>query len=1359
MLLLRFLLIPVVISLRSAPSGDSVAPAAAAPEAAPAAAPAADTAAASPDSAAPSDSASSTTSSNSTSTPTNSPTEAPVSVPLKPRTLEQMVAVNSGFQSCPTAAAGQPCAKASAELVLRMSDGETVMKKSLTTLNDSLSSIISGQTAADSKISAMSSAIFGASPDDEKALVKQIQKTRTSISTINSEATDVAQNVSSAVISVVTALGTELDKIKAVMNTQLTAMQTKTQEVLTSTAALQQNKIATVAAGFSSEKANLLNQVSTNTGQISDQAVSLKSDAAGVKAATDVQIAAVNKGADDAADDIAQIKQDAKDQVGSLNKVLTTQMQSGIQKSLDDASDEIGSSAQGVADKISSTGEKLTAELTGSVDTLSLEAEKLKTDLQAGISSSQKSVDAFSSNADAAVSEYSATANALVTKLNGTATASASGVQKGQDDAEELANTVGGALNQLAGKSSASIATATNNLEKGLDEAQNDVSRTIGNAFGQIGSELERVNTDIAGSKTAAADLVNKLKETAAGAVADANGQIGGNSEAQAKALADVLDAVGSSGDMLDAKIKEKGDSLEGRFSALVQTLLGSLDESSEMTAELGAGGRSQAARTGEETAKLVANGAAKISEQTQQQSAQQQAAVDEIKKTLMGLTGASAEDMKKLNAALAALAKAQGGNEAGAAALVQALIDSASKSESDSHYLANLLATSASAANAAEQSASQAVGSQVNGLLTGLKGSLQEYAGQFSSLFGGQLSGAQQQVSDLLSKLASSSNSQKAIASDAKAHLTTLVSSLNALSTPAEKSYADLQQLLKDKAKAASLAQQAHLADIQSKSDTQLDDLRTSLASAIGSQSTKTASEMTGLYNTIRGKVNDVVSTLQQQAEAVAKLESAAKYDSDAAATWAEWFATQVNTEREAVRQTSGEQTEALASLQTLISNWSSEVDKNVTDTRAKLEVALAQLPDLTSAKLTDTADSLEANSKVMSEYIEKLKVAFEAQRSAEAAYVQQQSLLRLSAILGVDRATLETKVGLMTQVDGAGLTGTALAQKMAAALASLADAVQASDAQDGKLMKDIKDQVSSLGSNAASLTGFFQNQLSKEFSEVYVQQQEAQAAMSKMIAEETARTGNYSQALAGQLKEVTKALEDSSIRNSLAMAGDKKNLFSLTGDMTAVSDQARLQLVRLLHEVQKEVEEAQRVNKAVQATGSAKISSVHQVLAQFSDVIGGYLKDSRAQFDQVRSRLATFKGDVSTRLKKSEDYVVALAGTAGDAAGATSESQSALSDRMQTFSESVQKDLVDLEQERSAMLQRSENEVSELRAAVDRTVSKVKVMQDKADTDIQSWLDSEETRVDDLITNATKSLSSGTAKISFLRRTDELV
>lgn len=153
------------------------------------------------------------------------------------------------------------------------------------------------------------------------------------------------------------------------------------------------------------------------------------------------------------------------------------------------------------------------------------------------------------------------------------------------------------------------------------------------------------------------------------------------------------------------------------------------------------------------------------------------------------------------------------------------------------------------------------------------------------------------------------------------------------------------------------------------------------------------------------------------------------------------------------------------------------------------------------------------------MMKYVEDLKVKFDAQSAS--SYLQQQSTLRLAAILGIDRAAAEANVGLMSKVNGQGLDQVEIARRSANILSSIyADAIQAEN--DPTALAKIRNEIGNLTSTAGMLGKHFSAYMEKEFSDLTIGQQKQQTAFTRFIQEEAIKSGTKSKSIAGFLASI---------------------------------------------------------------------------------------------------------------------------------------------------------------------------------------------------------------------------------------------
>jgi hypothetical protein len=112
--------------------------------------------------------------------------------------------------------------------------------------------------------------------------------------------------------------------------------------------------------------------------------------------------------------------------------------------------------------------------------------------------------------------------------------------------------------------------------------------------------------------------------------------------------------------------------------------------------------------------------------------------------------------------------------------------------------------------------------------------------------------------------------------------------------------------------------------------------------------------------------------------------------------------------------------------------------------------------------------------------------------------------------AILGIDRAAVEAKVGLMSKVNGQGLDQVEIARKSANIMSSIADAVQAEN--DPPALAKIRNEIGNLTSTAGMLGKHFSAYMGKEFCDLTIDQQTQQTAFAQFIQEEAIKSDTKS-------------------------------------------------------------------------------------------------------------------------------------------------------------------------------------------------------------------------------------------------------
>ena len=1279
------------------------------------------------------DSDSDTTSSSSSSGSSNSSSSTNATQAIVPATVQpsDYVAMDDRFAAC-TNPLDPGCLDAEAKLALLMSASQTQMTSDISGMSSTIQAMLGQQATQQKQIKDMKTLILGGSSTDPDSLLNKLITVKKTVGLTTDTVTNASQTVFSTIHNISNAVSKEILNIQTTMKAQFADIKNDTAAILATNAAQQKQALQIAKQGMARESASIVSQVGANSQILGSATNDLNKGTSTLKTTASSQISQLTGSLNTAGNNINNLGAMSAQQLGSMQQFLSGKITDTLSTAKADGAKTINATGSNYQASISQTAASLSSSLNSQASTLADKVNGVTNAIASNVTRAQGALGAASAAAIGQISDFQNSAGGFLSKLNDSANSGAYDMSAMTGESAEMAEALSNLLSGTSSSTQQAIKSALGVVDRSKAGLADAASSATGNLDRTMAQQLRNLLSGITSVQDEATSSGQSAQNQARSMIASAQADMNDDAAGQAGAVGSTLDGVSSAKALLNALIGSQGDAMSSRFSDLAKTMQAALLDGANTASEVGAAGQAHASQLQSSVTSLLNSQSSKAAQQLTSSANQQASLLAQLRNSVVDQTSQSSGNVLNLKSAISALMQALQSSQDGASSLNDNLNSLTSSTQGNLAQLATLLANSQQAAETAAEGAGQQVRSGISQTTTGLKSSIQQYATNFTSLFSSRLADVQSSNSRTIQQLKSDGSQQQALANDAQDRLNSLNSLLSSIGGPTSSSFSALTNYLTQMAQQEELQREQGLVAVQTQADGSLEDLRSSLSGQITQQIGSVQGKAQSLAGSVSSKVSGLMQILQQQAMSVASLESTAAAGNAAAAAWADQFLTNLNNQRMSLGTTTGAQLAQLDDLQSQLTNWSSQIDANITSTQGELQAALAQIPNITAEKLDNTAATLAQNKRVMQLYISNLSDAFEAQRAAEAAYVQQQSILRLSAILGIDQATLKSKVGLLNSLSAHSSSSTEAAKKTAEALSALADSVSASRDSNSAALKSVQDQITNLSSNTGSLSSFFATNLNKQFSDVYIRQQEAQTNLSKQIQAEAIRTGNLSNVLGNQLSKVVADLQNKSIQATLALATDQQDIFRMGSTVRSLGDDARKQLIILLHQVQNEVGEANRINAAISKTGATRISTVQGVMNEFAGVVQSYLGDARDDFTDIKENLEGFKKSLSEQIKVEEDYLIGMANTSVTATSQSKAAQSALADRMKNFAQKIQKSLNDLQEERSVIQTRNENEFQELQSEVEAAVKRVKADQAQTASDIQGWLDEEDAKID---------------------------
>jgi hypothetical protein len=397
--------------------------------------------------------------------------------------------------------------------------------------------------------------------------------------------------------------------------------------------------------------------------------------------------------------------------------------------------------------------------------------------------------------------------------------------------------------------------------------------------------------------------------------------------------------------------------------------------------------------------------------------------------------------------------------------------------------------------------------------------------------------------------------------------------------------------------------------------------------------------------------------------------------------------------------------------------------------------------IPQITAAKAGDVESTFSASSENMRGYLNTLKAAFDQMRQTEAQYVQQQSLRRLSTLMGIDRASLENSNVLMQLLGVTDLSQLGDERQIATVLQGLADGVSALQSKDVDSFNALKDQVGNLDSNSKGLFAQLLTKTGGSLSDLYSKYAAEQHALQQTISAAADKDQLRTKALGDALSGMLGSIRNGSQVLNTQIASDRKDIYGIEGEVRQLGDDSMISLSRLLHSVQSQSESADSALATAQRVNADRVASVRDVVISFVHAMQEYVDGSRSGFDDIKTKLDSYQDYLNHKLSVSDAYMLSAAQSTQTELSATADLAQALQNRIEAFNARAKQQLFNVEDERSAIEARHEQELTLLKNKLASVTRQVNDDQDSMSKQVDAWLSEEDADLGFGVSNPTNA------------------
>jgi hypothetical protein len=1240
-----------------------------------------------------------------------------------------LITSDAGFQACNSGKlSSAECQQAMTKMLASMTQTHRDVAMDLGNVNTQLQAIDAQQAEGINKINAINRAIYGDGSDSNPGLMNSLQKVALALGDIQNTVRSQAADISNKSATVRAATETKINNVKKVMDVKLQQVEQQINDLLTQQATAQQQTLVNANNNMVQAAQNAQGAISANNQAIGASSRVLLDAVETFRqgASNDIQGISVRAGA--SVSNLKTLSDAAEEDLENLGTQMKTEAKSAVNDALASSRATLGATVNSTSSSLNDIRTQALAALQDANKALGSEISQTQAEIDASIQTTkvqmaqmtdtgQKGLSSFSSMADAGVAALQAAQQASGQQM----AADAQATQTELNDVSNLVNNY-----QKTGLDAiAAIEAKANSLQGPMQSQVSDRLAKQGQASGQ---ELLRINSAIG-------DLLNRISadggdamNTLSAYIGDVQSRAGDDAKFQQDTLSDTQSAIKTASELAKGRLKLQSDKADSTLSGLATILGGSIDDAASTLADVNAANSAKQRSIQSQYQQQITDQESALNRQVNEAKMSQQQGFQDLQSKQAQKAQNIAALIAQLMGVLDNVNTAAQASSSDLSSLEGKLASAQSSTDSDVQRLLKLIEGSESAANAGASGAQAKLQFALSAMGDQLSGSLKNYASQFNGDLSSAIASLTQMSDDTLAKLSASGAIQTNASADAEAQAKKLLTDIQNLMTSGQASNDALGNLFRSQATQQGLSRQIALKQIMDGAQGQISDLGTKAAAMIDQQSKGLAASTGQQVANQADALNQLVATLRSQQLSATQLASNTQSAVQNVQKWINDLSSQIDSAQSKVSSSKTAQLNVIQALQNELNDWSATVDKNISDAKQQLQDGMAMIPNVTATKAEETERIFATSNENMRAYLGQLKAAFDKMRATESQYVQQQSLRRLSTLMGIDRASLDNSNVLMQLLGVTDLSQIGDQQQIATVLAGLADGVSELQKKNDGAYAALKDQVDHLDSNSKGLFSQLMNKAGGSLAAVYQKYADDQHALQATIEAAADKDRLRAQALEDALNGMMGSIRNGSLVLNTQLAKDRKDIYTVDGAVRQLGDESTIALSRLLHAVESQSDSADSAIALAQRVNADRVASVRDVVMSFVRAMQEYVDGSRSGFDDIHEKLQDYKAFLDQKLGVSDSFMLGMAQSTQSELSATSRLAEALQNRIEAFNARAKQQLFQVEEERSAIEARHERELNLLKQKLVNVTRQVDDDQATMSKQVDSWLAEED-------------------------------
>ena len=1240
-----------------------------------------------------------------------------------------IVTADPGFQACNSGKLDSAeCQQAMTKMLAQMTQTHKDVAMDLGNVATQLTAIESQQGEGVKKISAINRAIYGDGTDSIPGLMSSLQKVALALQDIQTTVRTQAADISNKSATVRAATEKKLQNVKSIMDTKLQAVEKQINDLLTQQATAQQQTLTNANRNMITVTQGAAETMDGNVKSLTKAGRDLSDAVETFRQGATNDIADISRRAQTSVSNLKSLSDAAEEDLDNLSTQMKNEAKAAVNDALATSKATLGATLNATAETLNQIRTQGTTALSDAGQALADEVTQSQAEIDASIQNTRQEMAKVSGSGKEGLASFSSNSESGVSAL--TKAQEASGAQMAADAraTQSELDRVGKLVANYGRTGQDAISAIQAKANSLLAPLQSQVSERLNKQGQASGSELLRMNSAIA-------DLLSKINADGGDAlnalsayIGDVQARAGNDAQFQQQTLSDSQSAIRSASDLAKGRLKLQSDKADGSLKALASILGGTIDDTAATVSDVNAANSAKQRDIQSKYQQQISNQQGSLNRKVNDaKMAQQQGFQD-----LQSQQAQKAQNLAALIADLMGVLDSVNGaaqaSSSDLSALQGKLSQTQAGTDSEIQRLLKLVETSQSAANAGASGAQAKLQFALSDMGDQLTGSLEDYAGKFNGDLNNAIASLSQMSKETLAKLSESGALQTSASADADAQAKKLLADLQNLMSSGQASNDALANLFRSQATQQGLSRQVLLKQIMDGAQGQIADLSAKAAAMIDQQSKGLSASTGQAVANQADALAKLVAILRNQQIGATRLASDTQSAVQSVEKWTSDLSSQIEAAEAKVGASKTAQMNVLQALQNELNDWSSGVDKNISDAKKQLQDGMAMIPNITATKAEETEKIFAASNENMRAYLGKLKAAFDKMRATEANYVQQQSLRRLATLMGIDRASLDNSNVLMQLLGVTDLNQIGDQKQIATVLAGLADGVSELQKKNDGSYTALKERVENLGTNSKGLFNQLMNKAGGSLADVYSKYAADQHALKATIEAAADKDRLRAQALEDALSGMMGSIRNGSLVLNGQLAQDRKDIYAADGAVRQLGDESTIALSRLLHAVESQSQSADSAIALAQRTNADRVASVRDVVLSFVQAMQEYVEGSRAGFDDIHKKLQQYKGFLDEKLGVSDSYMLGMAQSTQSELSATANLAEALQNRIEAFNARAKQQLFQVEEERSAIEGRHEKELNLLKQKLQNVTRQVEEDQFAMSNQVDAWLAEED-------------------------------